>query len=61
MDFLLIMCFWIFDTKASKDWSKIKNIQPNIKQIEIWQKHAIQETNKVVCALHKWDQIKINK
>ena len=27
LDFLLFMCFWIFDTKVRKDWSKTTNVK----------------------------------
>ena len=60
MDFLLFMCFWIFDTNESKDWSKRKHSKL-LQKNKNMSKHAIHVTNKVVCAIHRWDQIKIDK
>ena len=53
--------FWIFDTKVRKDWSKRKHSKHLKTNIQKWSKHAIHVTNKVVCAIHKWHQIKIDK
>ena len=52
MDFLIFMCFWIFDIKARKRLirnNNVKTFKANSKQTE----HATQIANKVMYALQK--------